>query len=48
MPKDFKSLAEVLTGEKGFSNFRKSVKENDVVVMFGPARGDQKLLNFLL
>ncbi len=35
MPKDFKSLAEVLTGEKGFSNFRKSVKENDVVVMFG-------------
>ena len=35
MPKDFKSLSEVLTGEKELSNFRKSVRENDIVVMFG-------------
>ncbi len=30
----FKSLKEILNNDDGFSNFRKSVKENDVVVEF--------------
>jgi hypothetical protein len=34
MPKNFKSLSDVLSGEKEFLNFRKSVKENDVIVLF--------------
>ena len=34
MPKEFKSLADVLKKEKAFSKFRHSVKENDVVLEF--------------
>ena len=34
MPKKIKSLSDVLSQEKEFLNFRKSVKENDVIVMF--------------
>ena len=34
MPKEFKSLADVLQKEKAFSKFRHSVKENNVVTEF--------------
>ena len=34
MPKKFKSLTEVIDNEKAFQNFRKSVKENNVVNEF--------------
>lgn len=34
MPKDIKSLSEILSSEREFSNFRKSIKENDIVIMF--------------
>lgn len=34
MPKKFKSLTEVIDNEEAFQNFRKSVKENNVVNEF--------------
>ncbi len=34
MPNKFKSLPDILNKDKAFSNFRKSVRENDVVVEF--------------
>ncbi len=34
MPKSYKSLTEVLDKDKAFSNFRKSVKENEVIIEF--------------
>ena len=34
MPKEFKSLSDVLKKEEAFSNFRDSVKEHDVVLKF--------------
>lgn len=34
MPRDFKSLTEIINKEKAFSKFRNSVKENSVIVQF--------------
>ena len=34
MPKSYKSLTEVLDKDQAFSNFRKAVKENDVLIEF--------------
>ena len=34
MPSKFKSLTDILNEDKAFSKFRKSIKENDVVVEF--------------
>ena len=34
MPSTFRRLTDVINGEKAFSGFRKTVKENDVVLKF--------------
>jgi hypothetical protein len=42
MPKDFKSLPEILGKEKAFENVRKAAKEYDVLEKFGEIFPDLK------